>query len=335
MEHRQFGSTGLRVSRLGLGGIPVQRQTQEEVNALVAAALQAGINFIDSARGYGQSEQLFGQALAGKRSSFILASKSMQRTKEGILKDIQLSLANLQTDYLDFYQIHNVRSQAEWDAVTSPEGALQGLMEAKKQGLIRYIGFTSHSAEFLNQALQTGTYASMMFPYNVVEKQGKQLFADAHNKKVGTLAMKPLAGGFIQDSALGLRYLVGDDSLDCLLVGMGTAEEVQANVRALEQGPLNQEELSRLEAWAATAGKDFCRRCGYCGPCPQGIDIPGVFLMEGYYDRYELQGWAQERYAAMAVPATDCQNCGACVEKCPYDLPIPEKLAAAAIKLQK
>lgn len=335
MELRQFGNTGLKVSRLGLGGIPVQRQTQEEANSLVAAALDSGINFIDSARGYRQSEQLLGQALIGKRSSFILASKSMQRSKKGILKDIQISLTNLQTDYLDFYQIHNVHSQPEWDTITSPEGALEGLVEAKKQGLIRHIGFTSHSAEFLDKALQAGTYASMMFPYNVVEKQGKHLFADAHTRKVGTLAMKPLAGGFIQDSVLGLRYLVGDKNLDCLLVGMGTAEEVEANVKALEQGPLNEEELSRLETWAATAGQDFCRRCGYCGPCPQGIDIPTVFLLEGYYDRYELQDWALERYAGMAVPATECQNCGACIEKCPYDLPIPEKLAAAAKKLQR
>ncbi|HEX3030646.1 MAG TPA: aldo/keto reductase [Bacillota bacterium] len=335
MKLRYFGNTGLQVSRLGLGGIPVQRQTQAEANELIKAALEAGINFIDSARGYGASEQLLGQALADYRSSFILASKSMQRSKAGILKDINISLTNLQTDYLDIYQIHNVRSQAEWDAVTDPEGALAGLEEARRAGLIRHIGFTSHSAEFLAKALESEAYASVMFPYNIVEKQGQQLFARAHDQKVGTLAMKPLAGGFIQDTSLGLRYLAGDQNLDCLLVGMGTAEEVQANVQALKQGPLAPEELSRLEDWASTAGQDFCRRCGYCGPCPQGIDIPTVFLLEGYYDRYELQGWAQERYASMPVPATECQSCGACVEKCPYDLPIPTKLAAAAQKLQK
>lgn len=333
MDYKQLSASDLKISRLGLGGIPLQRYTASEVASLLSAARQGGINFIDTARGYGASEVLIGQGLASQRNSFILASKSMQRNKDGILADVQQSLKNLSTDYLDIYQLHNVRTQAEWDQVTSSQGALTGLQEAQKAGLIRYIGITSHSGDMMAKALDSGLFTSMMLPYNVVENQNKSLFAKARKKNVFTLAMKPLAGGFIPKAGFGLRYLAGDPSVDCLLVGMGSPQEIEVNIRALEQGPLNPEESRELDQWASQAGQDFCRRCGYCLPCPQGIDIPVVFLLEGYYDRYELQGWAQERYQAMSVPASVCQECGQCKERCPYDLPIANKLAKASAKL--
>lgn len=333
MDYKQLSTSDLKISRLGLGGIPLQRFTTAEVTSLLSAARQRGINFIDTARGYGASEVLIGQGLANQRKSFILASKSMQRSKDGILADVQLSLQNLNTDYLDIYQLHNVRTQAEWDQVTSSQGALIGLQEAQKAGLIRYIGLTSHSSEMMAKAIESGLFATMMLPYNVVENQNKALFAKAHAKNIFTMAMKPLAGGFIPKTSDGLRYLAGDPNVDCLLVGMSTPQEIEANLEAITQGPLNPEESKELEQWASQAGQDFCRRCGYCLPCPQGIDIPAVFLLEGYYDRYELQGWAQERYNGLAVPASNCLACGQCKERCPYDLSIPEKLAKASAKL--
>lgn len=333
MEYRFFEHSKLKISRLGLGGIPLQRTSASEVVSLLSAALDAGINFIDTARGYSVSEELIGQGLKAHRASFILASKSMQRSKEGILKDIKVSLSNLRTDYLDIYQLHNVRTPGDWEQVSAPDGALAGLIEARQAGLIRQIGVTSHSADTLATVIDSGLFTTMMFPYNVVENQNKQLFATARRQEMVTLAMKPLAGGFIPRADQAIRYLTADPNVDCILVGMGSPDEVEANARALEDGPLAQEQLRELEEWARQAGQEFCRRCGYCLPCPQGIDIPMVFLLEGYYDRYELQGWARDRYASLPVPGTACQACGQCEEKCPYGLPIPAKMARAAEKL--
>lgn len=333
MEYRILGKSNLRISRLGLGGIPLQRTSAAEVVSLLSAAYDAGINFIDTARGYSVSEELIGQGLQSRRSSFVLASKSTQRTKEGILGDIKISLKNLRTDYLDLYQLHNVRTLAEWERVSAPDGALAGLLEAQQAGMIRHIGITSHSADMMAKALDSELFATIMFPYNVVENRNKQLFAAASRQGTGTLAMKPLAGGFIPEASRALRYLAGDANVDCILAGMASPAEIAANARALQDGPLTPGETQELENWAKEAGQEFCRRCGYCLPCPQGIDIPMVFLLEGYYDRYELQGWARDRYAALPVPGTACQACGQCAEKCPYGLPIPAKLARAAGKL--
>ncbi|MDA8234689.1 MAG: 4Fe-4S dicluster domain-containing protein [Clostridia bacterium] len=182
-------------------------------------------------------------------------------------------------------------------------------------------------------ALDSGLFATMMFSYNVVENHNKGLFTHAHQQKIGTFAMKPLAGGFIPDARRALRYIAANPHVNCLLVGMSSPAEIEANVMALDEGPLAPEETRQLEQWAAQAGYEFCRRCGYCLPCPQGIDIPTVFLLEGYYDRYELQGWALERYRALSTPASACRNCGLCEVKCPYLLPITAKLAKADKKL--
>lgn len=333
MEYRTLGKTDLKISRLGLGGIPIQHSSPQEVAGLLGLAREAGINFIDTARGYTVSEELLGSGLKGHRDKWVLASKSMQRTKAGILQDVHTTLKNLRTDYLDLYQIHNIRTEEDWKMVMSTDGALAGLEQAKKEGLIRHIGVTAHSADMMNKALDAEHFNTMMFPYNVVERHNKDLFEKANKFQIGTLAMKPLAGGFIQDANKALRYLASDSNLDCLLVGMDSPEQIKNNIQALAEGPLNDAELAELSAWADKAGNDFCRRCGYCLPCPQGIDIPSVFLFEGYYDRYELKGWAKERYAALSVKADACKTCGQCKERCPYSLPIPEKLAKAAKKL--
>lgn len=332
MEYRQIPGTELAISRLGLGGIPLQKETPAQVVELIAAAADHGINFIDTARGYGASEGLLGQALRKRRDRFLLASKSMARERETMLRDIEASLRELQTDYLDFYQLHNIRTRADWERVTAPGGALEALHIARERGWIRYAGITSHSAEMMALAIQSGLFASMMFPYNVVETASSGLFQNAARSGLLTLAMKPLAGGLVP-AAAGLRWLAADPQVHCLLVGMASPGEVAANTAALEAGVLSPEEEQDLWHWARAVGQDFCRRCGYCLPCPQQIDIPMVFLLEGYYDRYHLQDWARERYAALAVPASQCQACGQCQEKCPYQLPIPAKLARAAGKL--
>ena len=178
MEYRILGKTGLKVSRMGFGGIPIQRIDAEGTKTLMHAMKDMGINYIDSARGYSVSEEYIGYGLEGIREHFILATKSMARTKEAMAKDIDISLKNYRTDWIDIYQMHNPSLQ-ELEAVQAPGGALEALLEAKAAGKIRHIGITAHSAKVFEAALELDWVETVMFPYNIVETQGEALVKKA------------------------------------------------------------------------------------------------------------------------------------------------------------
>ncbi|MBS3871998.1 MAG: aldo/keto reductase [Firmicutes bacterium] len=329
MEYRTLGLTGLTVSRLGLGGIPIQRATQEVAAEMIAVCHDLGINFIDTARGYRDSEEKLGKALQSRRSSFYLASKSARRDAEGFRQDLELSLKLLQTDYIDIYQLHMVSAFDVWEQVQAKDGALSALLAAREQGLVRFIGVTSHNNDVLEVIIKSNLFDTAQFPLNVVESQFVGSLTLSRELKMGTIAMKPLAGGALQRADLALRYLLPSD-IDTLIPGMDTVEQLHANYRALELGALSPQELTELEADAKSLGEDFCRRCEYCLPCPQGIRIPTLFILEGYTSRYGLQEWARERYAGMPVHADDCTECGLCEQRCPYGLSIRRKLKTTA-----
>ena len=330
MEYVTLGKTGLKVSRLGFGGIPIQRVDAEAAGKLLEAVRAGGITYIDTARGYTVSEELIGQAIEGHRDQFVLATKTMARDRDGMAKDIQTSLKNLRTDYIDLYQVHNPNLQ-QLEQVCAPGGALEALMEAKEAGKIGHLGLTAHSAEVFEKALDLPWVETIMFPYNLVETQGEALMAKAAEKNIAVIAMKPLAGGAIEDGRLALRYIRQNPNVTVLIPGMYCPEEVGKNVEAVsDASPLSTEEKARIEEIRQQLGTNFCRRCNYCAPCTVGIGIPNVFLFQGYLRRYGLGDWARDRYNAMAVKAGDCVECGACEERCPYHLPIREMLKAAA-----
>lgn len=330
MEYVTLGKTGLKVSRLGFGGIPIQRVDAEAAGKLLEAVRAAGITYIDTARGYTVSEELIGQAIEGHRDQFVLATKTMARDRDGMAKDIQTSLKNLRTDYIDLYQVHNPNLQ-QLEQVCAPGGALEALMEAKEAGKIGHLGLTAHSAEVFEKALDLPWVETIMFPYNLVETQGEALMAKAAEKNIAVIAMKPLAGGAIEDGRLALRYIRQNPNVTVLIPGMYCPEEVGKNVEAVsDASPLSTEEKARIEEIRQQLGTNFCRRCNYCAPCTVGIGIPNVFLFQGYLRRYGLGDWARDRYNAMAAKAGDCVECGACEERCPYHLPIREMLKAAA-----
>ena len=328
MEKRILGRTGFEVSIVGFGGIPIQRVDEDTAYELVKAAYDNGINFIDTARGYMESEKLLGHALEKVgRDKFILATKSMNRTYDGVLEEIHTSLKNLRTDYLDLYQFHNVRTRVELDTVMGENGALKAVKELQAKGVIKEIGITSHSVDLLDIALDTGEFSTIQYPYNPVEQQGAPVFKKAKENNIGVIVMKPLAGGAIPKGELCLRFIFENDDVTSAIPGMDTVEQIIENTRAgIDRRPLNDEERASLKAEADTLGEEFCRRCGYCGPCSVGIDIPTQFVMEGYYTRYNLQDWAVARYDAMDVRAGDCIECGDCEPRCPYDLPIIKML---------
>ncbi|MDE7262961.1 MAG: aldo/keto reductase [Oscillospiraceae bacterium] len=335
MEYVTLGKTGLQVSRLGLGGIPIQRLDAEAAKGLLDAVEAAGINFIDSARGYTVSEELIGQAIEGRRDKFVLATKTMSRDKDGMARDIETSLKNFRTDYIDLYQIHNP-SLEQLEQVCAPGGALEALLEAKKAGKIGHLGLTAHKPEVFQRGLELDWVETVMFPYNIVETQGTELMEQAKAKSVGFINMKSLSGGAIADARRALRFAAAHPNGSVVLPGMYSPGEVAQNVAAVaDASPLIGEEMEKVEALRKELGTSFCRRCGYCAPCTVGIDIPNHFVFHRYLSRYGLQDWAHARYDALAAHASDCVECGACEERCPYQLPIREMLKKVAADFGK
>lgn len=330
MEYRILGKTGLKVSRIGFGGIPIQRIDAAGTKVLMHQLLEAGVNYIDTARGYTVSEAFLGEALEGIREHFILATKSMARTKEAMEADIETSLHNLRTDHIELYQIHNP-SEAQFEQVLAPGGALEVLLAAKEAGKIQHIGVTAHSLAVFEKALSLDWVETIMFPYNIVETQGEKLIQACTDRNIGFIDMKPLAGGAIDNSPLALRYIAANPNVTVTIPGMASSEEIEQNIAAVsDKLPLSDDEKSEIQQIRRDLGTQFCRRCNYCAPCSVGISIPNVFLMEGYLTRYHLADWAKTRYNAMAVKASACVGCGACEDRCPYHLPIRKMLKKAA-----
>ncbi|MGE5371864.1 MAG: aldo/keto reductase [Solirubrobacterales bacterium] len=335
MQYRKLGGTGLNVSMIGFGGIPIQRVDEAEAGRIVNTALDAGINFFDSARAYTDSETKLGAALEKQRGRAILATKSMARDAGAMEQEIRRSLEALRTDTIDLYQLHNVKDLETLDRVLAPDGALTALQEAKNRGDIRHIGITGHIRSVLVEALKTRVFETVQFPFNPVETAGAQeMFDVAAACDAGVIIMKPLAGGALQQPELALRYILAHP-VSTVIPGMDSVEQVAANARcAAAAGSLSEAEMEVLRREADCLGTSFCRRCEYCMPCPQGIDPPTIFLLDGYYQRYKLQEWAKVRYNGLAVPGDECLECGVCEERCPYGLPIARMVREAAERLK-
>lgn len=328
MKYVELGKTGLKCAEVSFGGIPIQRSDAANTMAVVDALEKYGMNYIDTARGYTVSEEYLGAALKGRREKFILATKSMSRDYESMKKDIEISLNNLQTDHIDVYQIHNLPVK-DFEQVFGPDGAYKALAEAKAAGKIGHIGATAHALDALEKLIEekSDIIETVMFPYNIVELHGHELLKKAKEKGIGTICMKPMAGGNLDDWKLALRFIAASGVIDVSIPGMGNVEEVERNAAAAEEfSPLTEEELAECQRIREELGNHFCRRCGYCNPCTVGININGAFLMANYLKKYDLADWARGRYEAMPHLASECIECGVCEERCPYDLPIREML---------
>lgn len=328
MKKNILGKTGLEVTCLGFGGIPIQRLTEQEAIDVIKELKNQGINFIDTAIGYTVSEGYIGKALKEVgRDSFYIATKAMGYTYDAMKAFIEQSLRQLDVEYIDLYQIHNVSKQEQFDNVMSENGAIKALLEAKEKGLIKHIGVTSHNISMIDKFLDNDVIETIQFPFNIVEQQAVDAFKKAKERNVGVLSMKPLAGGAIRDGELGLKYIFNSGLVTVAIPGMDSIEQVRQNASVANNlTPLSEDDNKKIEAIRKELGSDFCRRCGYCLPCPQKIDIPNMFLFEGYVTRYNLKDWAQSRYDTLAVKADSCVKCGICETRCPYDLPIRNKL---------
>lgn len=331
MKKRLLGNTGMEVSVIGLGGIPIQRVNEEEAINIILECKKQGINFIDTARGYTVSEEYIGKGLkSAGRENFYIATKAKSLDYESMMDSIQESLEALQVEYIDLYQIHNISKKEQLDEVLSENGALKALKEAKEKGLIKHIGITGHIREILIDAIDDDAFETVQFPFNPVEPQGTELFMKALEKGIGTIAMKPMAGGNFDHPELSLKYIMNHDFIALAIPGMDSIEQVIENAKiGIEAQPLTEEELEIINNEVEVLGTEFCRRCGYCKPCPEGIDIPTIFIAENYVLRYNMPEFGKKIYDGLDAKADDCVRCRKCERKCPYNLPIVEKLKRA------
>ena len=334
MDKRRLGRTEMVVSAVSFGALPIQRCTMEEAGPVLKAVLAAGINFIDTARAYTDSEEKIGQHISHERDKYYLASKSAVRTAEGMAKEVETSLSNMKTDYIDLYQVHNIKKRHEIDTVLAPGGALEALLEKKAQGKIRFIGVTGHSVELLIEAVKSNKFDTVQVPFNIVEQEAaRELFPLARERDMGIIIMKPLGGGQLGQMEQALRFVLQEPDV-VAIPGMDMVEHIQQNIVAGDPvRALTNEERASLEQEAKEVGKSFCRRCGYCLPCAVGIDIPQIFIFRLQYNRYGLKSTTPTRYAGLKVKASACIECGICETRCPYDLPIRSWLHDMAEKM--
>jgi len=319
------------VSVVGFGGIPIQGLSAVEAERVLLRAVDRGITFFDSARAYTDSEEKMGRALGAHRGRIRLASKALSRSARGMRGELEASLRNLRTDMIDLYQVHSVGTLEELERILAPGGAYEALAKARDEGKVGWIGVTGHSRPVLYKAIETGLFDTVQLPFNPIESEWEEEVLPAARKAgMGTIGMKPLAGGALRNAGASIRFSL-TRGIDVSIPGMDSTLQVDENSAAGEDlSAPTAEELEGLRKEKELWGEKFCRRCAYCMPCPEGLNIPFLLLIEGYYTRYELHDWARERLRALPKTFADCIACGECLEKCPYDLPIPDLMKDAA-----
>jgi predicted aldo/keto reductase-like oxidoreductase len=327
MEKVRFGKTGLMVSRVALGGIPIMRVSKAEAAKLVQDAIGLGINFIDTAHVYADSEEKIGEGIKGtRREDLIIASKSPANDKKQFNENLDLSLKRLGVDYIDIYQLHNVGSEARRDAVLAPGGAYEGLREAVKAGKVRFPAFSSHSLPVALELMKSGKFASVQFPFNYIDHDAeKEAIPLAKALDMGFIAMKPMGGGLLGNAGLSFRYLLQYDNI-VPDPGIEKIEEIREIAGIVEKKPpLTAEDKAEIEKLRTEFGPSWCHRCDYCQPCPQ--DIP-ISLVLG--TKSSMKRMSAERARSMLEPAIEtaktCLECGDCMTRCPYHLEIPKLL---------
>jgi predicted aldo/keto reductase-like oxidoreductase len=320
----RLGATGLTVMRMGMGGIPIQRLELKQSDLVLEKALDTGINFFDTARIYTDSESKFGRVLSRQRQKVIIASKSFSRQATAILQDIDCSLKQLQTDYIDIYQCHNIASEKDLEKSLADDGAVAGLVKAKEQGKIRHIGLSGHKPRIVQKALSLFHFETIQIPCNFMETDAlADLIPLAKQRQVGVIAMKPIGGGNIREINLNFRFIF-NQGIDVAIPGMDSEKQVTENMAALaDLSPLLEAEIACLQKEKDRLGDQFCRRCEYCMPCPQGLPISFLHVLKNYYFLYDLKDWVWERIDSLAKTYKDCAACGECVKKCPYQLDMP------------
>jgi uncharacterized protein len=322
MEQIRLGKSNLMVTRIGFGSIPIQRLDEDGAVAVVRRCLDHGINFIDSANAYSTSEGRVGKAIAGRRDGLVLATKSGQRSRDGVSQHLENSLNQLAVDHIDLYQFHNVSDFKTLDMVLNPEGPMSVLEEARKAGKIGHIGITSHQIDVAKKAVESGRFETIMFPFNfVTDEAATELLPLCRKHDVGFIDMKPLAGGMISNARIAFKFLFQYRDI-VTIPGIEKVHEIDEIVDILK-GPstITSSENEEMRSLKEQMGTTFCHRCDYCQPCTEGIAISSVMTYPSFAARLpeaQIYGF----WSAFFEQVAKCSNCGECETRCPYHLPI-------------
>ncbi len=328
METIRLGKTEMMVSKLGFGGIPIQRLSEDDAVAVVRRCLDLGITFLDTANGYTTSEERIGKAIKGRRQGLVLATKTHARTAEGVKSDLKLSLERLGVDSIDLYQFHGVSDSDNLKMVLDPNGPMAVLEEAKRAGQVKHIGITSHSMDIAKEAVKSDRFETIMFPFNFITSEpADELLPLTREHDVGFIAMKPLAGGMLDNATIAFKYLFQFPDL-VPIPGIEKIHEIEEIVQILE-GPrqMTEAEEQEMQRLRDELGTRFCRRCEYCQPCTVEIPITTVMTSTSFFKRMPPERFFSGMVETAMEKAANCTECGECEERCPYNLPIREMIA--------
>jgi len=324
MEEITLGRTGITVHKNGFGALPLQRVSMAEAKLILRKAFDHGIRFFDTARAYSDSEEKLGYALSDVRNEIVIATKTAAKTVEEFWEDLNRSLTLLKTDHIDIYQFHNP------DFCPQPNdgsGLYEAMLAAKAQGKIRFIGLTNHRLHIAKEAIESGLYDTIQFPFSyLASKEDEALVRLAKEKNIGFICMKALSGGLITRSDAAYAYLAQFDHV-LPIWGIQRERELDEFIAYQSQSPKMTDEIKKLIAHdrEQLAG-EFCRGCGYCMPCPMGIEINTCARMSLLLRRAPSSTWLQEKWQKEMAKIDTCLHCGKCMSKCPYHLNTPELL---------
>lgn len=318
MEYIRLGRTGLMVTSPAFGALPIQRDSLETAVQLLQRAQDGGINFFDTANAYSDSEEKLGAAFHDRRDKIIIATKSGGKDYDTVLSHIELSLRRLRTDYIDVIQLHNPAALPDPEDPKSTYGAMK---EAQKRGWVRFIGITNHGVERAAAAIRSDRYDTVQFPFNILSADKDLALAPlAKEHDVGFIAMKALAGGLLNNGAAAFAFMRQYDNV-VPIWGVQKSEELEQFLALSAHPPVVDDAMRKI--WAdfrhELAG-DFCHACGYCLPCPAGIDIPTTARMTLLLGRAVYQNFLNDRSREMMEKITQCKHCGLCKSRCPYGL---------------
>lgn len=324
MKTVTLGSTNITVNKNGFGALPIQRISQADAVKLIRKAYAAGINFFDTARWYTDSEIKLGEALEGIRDKVYIATKTGATTAEEFWANLKTSLNNLRTDYVDIYQFHN---PAFCPKPGDGNGLYEAMSEAKQKGLVRHIGITNHRLSVANEAIDSGLYETLQFPFCYISGDKElELVSKCKEKNMGFIAMKSLSGGLITNSAAAYAFAAQFDNV-LPIWGIQRESELDEFISYIDNPPVMTDEIKAvIEADKKELSGDFCRGCGYCMPCPAGIEINNCarmsLLLRRSPSKAQLTKEAQEKMKKIE----DCLHCNQCKSKCPYGLDTPALL---------
>ncbi|MCI6452104.1 MULTISPECIES: aldo/keto reductase [Hungatella] len=319
-----LGKTKITVNKNGFGALPVQRVSVEEAGTLLKKAFNHGITFFDTARAYSDSEEKLGLAFEGIREKIYIATKTAADTAEGFRRDLEESLRLLKTDYIDLYQFHN---PAVCPKPGDGSGLYEAMLEARERGTVRHIGITNHRLHVAAEAVESGLYETLQFPFSYLASEKElELVEACKAADMGFIAMKALSGGLITNSAAAYAYLAKFDNV-LPIWGIQREHELEEFLSYIDNPPVMTEELEAvIEHDRKELLGEFCRGCGYCMPCPAEIEINTCARMSLLIRRSPSAGHLTEASQNMMMKIKDCLHCGQCSSKCPYGLDTPALL---------